>query len=272
MILEKLVQLPIWLFVLIITALTILIAQTGLYLKYRFFPKIQIAGEDSQSANILIRLVSTLLTVMLAFMVISIWKDYDVQRTNTEQEACVLGNLYRDSRGMNPRIESQIQALTILYTKSVIEDGWPEMQNGQESKSAWRAFNNLYGFVIRMNPEGKQEEIIYSRLIVHLNQLASFRRLRHLRNQTSSMPDFMTGIIFLASFVNVFFSYLLNVNNRKMHHLMVGLGGLMLGLAFSLILLLNHPYRGSTQISTKPLENLLDDVFPMADITFTQIK
>jgi len=272
MLLDRLVQLPVWLFVLIAALGTVLVVQLGLYLKYRFFPNIQVSGEDNQSANILIRLVSTLFIVMLAFMVISIWKDYDTQRTNTEQEACVLGNLYRDARGTNPKVEAEVQALVRNYTKTVVEDGWPKMQNGHESKIAWRSFNDLYGYVIRINPETKQEEIIYARLIGHINQLATFRRLRHLRNMVPSMPDFMTGIIIIASFVNIFFSYLLKVNNRKMHHLMVGMGGLMISLAFSLILLLNHPYRGSTMVSVKPLKNLLDDVFPMADITMVQQK
>src|SRR5688572_33353238 len=111
MLLDRLVQLPVWLFVLIAALGTVLVVQLGLYLKYRFFPNIQVSGEDNQSANILIRLVSTLFIVMLAFMVISIWKDYDTQRTNTEQEACVLGNLYRDARGTNPKVEAEVQAL-----------------------------------------------------------------------------------------------------------------------------------------------------------------
>ena len=84
------------------------------------------------------------------------------------------------------------------------------------------------------------------------------------------MPAFMTGIIFLASFVNIIFSYLIRVENRTMHQIMVGLSGTMLGLVFSLILLLNNPYRSSVRVSPNPLKNLLDDVFPMADITLAQ--
>ena len=34
-----------------------------------------------------------------------------------------------------------------------------------------------------------------------------------------------------------------------------------------MMLLLNYPYRGSLQISSYPLENLLKDVFPMAEVT-----
>ena len=270
MMLDKLVQLPIWFFVLLVTTATVVAVLSGLYIKYRFFPSFRISPEDNQSANILIRLASTLLTVMLAFMVISIWKDYDVQRSNTEKEACVLGNLYRDARGTNPKTEAEVQRLIINYTKIVVEDGWPGMAETRESKAAWQAFNELYGFVIRINPESKKEEIVYSKLLNHINELASYRRLRQLRNQTPSMPAFMTGIIFLASFVNIIFSYLIRVENRTMHQIMVGLSGTMLGLVFSLILLLNNPYRSSVRVSPNPLKNLLDDVFPMADITLAQ--
>ncbi|HSI90776.1 MAG TPA: hypothetical protein VK927_06630 [Adhaeribacter sp.] len=263
-------HLPTWLFVLLLTAFTVTLVLGGLALKFKFLPHLFLSSEDNQSANILIRLTSTLLTVMLAFMVISIWKDYEMQRTNTEEEACTLGNLYRDARGANLKVEAEIQGLVVNYTRAVVEHSWPAMADGRESKRAWRAFNDLYGYVIRINPENKKEEIIFARLSGHLNKLATYRRLRNLRNQNPSMPEFMSGIIFLGCIVNIVFSYLLQVENKRMHQLMVGMGGIMLGLVFSLIMLLNHPYRSSVKVSSQPLENLLDDVFPMAEVSLVE--
>ena len=269
---NPILQLPSWLFVAIFSGATTLILVFGLSLKLKFFPELFISAKDNTSANIMFYLVSTLLTIVLAFMLITIWRDYEDQRQNTGKEACVLGNLYRDSRALNANNETEIQQLIIHYTKEVVEDGWPAMQEERESRRAWTAFNRLYGKVIRISPESKAEEGVFPVMIAHMNDLASFRRLRIIRSQTPVLPPVLEWSIILATLVTVFFTYLIRVQSKRNEYLMVGLVGLMLGIVFSLIILLNNPYRGAARISPFPLENLLKDVYPMSDITKSKIE
>ena len=264
---QSFIQLPSGLVVLIITGGTIFIFEIGLWLKMKFFPQLLISNRDNHSANILFYLISTLFTVVLAFVVVTAWQDYEKQQKNTGLEACTLGNLYRDSRGFDEQTENEIQRLIIHYTGELVQDGWPAMREDRESKRAWVAFNELYGKVIRLSPNTKSEEQIFSQMLGQMNELATFRRLRILRNQTPVVPAILTWSIFLASIVTVFFSYLLKVQNRRIDRLMISLLGFMLGIVFSLIILLNYPYKSSIRVSTFPLENLLNDVFPSAEIT-----
>ena len=100
-----------------------------------------------------------------------------------------------------------------------------------------------------------------------MNDLAMYRRLRMIRNANPFMPDVLWAVIYIGSLLVIVTGYFLKISNKKVHLLLTTINSVMLGLIFSVMLLLNFPYRGSLQISVYPLENLLKDVYPMAKIT-----
>ncbi len=253
--------------ILVVTSFTVFIAILGMLIVRRYFADFFITTEDTPAASIFIRQISTLLAVLLAFVVISIWKNYEEQRENTGKEASALGNLYRDSRGLNSQTENEIQQMLATYTNDIVYDGWPKLKVGQESKVAWMSFNKLYGKVIKYEPINRQEEIVYANLIRELNDLAQYRRLRIIRSANHFMPEVLWVVIFSGSLLIIISGYFLKITEKKVYMFLTAINGLMLGLIFSTMLLLNDPYRGSLQISVSPIENLLKDVYPMAKIT-----
>ncbi len=259
--------LPPWLFTLILSVSNGLAVIVGLLITRKFLPTVYFKQEDAQIANIMIRQISTLLSVLMAFAVISTWQDYEHQRKNTAEEAIAMGNLYRDSRGLQPEIEHTVQGLLIDYTRYVVEDAWPKMLEKKVSQNTWTSFNKLYGYVIRLEPANGQEQIVFNHLLDHLNDLAKFRRMRLIRNASPHIPDILWVCIFVCTFMITFSSYFLRSNSRKAHTTLLAISGVVYGLIFAILLLLNHPYSGSLQISCDPLRNLLNDVYPMADIT-----
>jgi hypothetical protein len=239
----------------------------GMLFTRKYFSHLFFKPEDNQVANILMRQIGTLLSVLLAFAVISTWQDYELQRRNTAEEASTMGNLYRDCRGMDIEKEKEIQSLLKNYTKAVVEDGWPKMKELQESKLSWMAFNKLYGTIVRYMPTNLREQIIDARMIQHLNDMAKFRRLRHLRNADPLIPDILWVSIYCSTILFTICSYFLRSQNVKLQTIITIISAILFGVVFSMLLLFNHPYSGSLQISPTPIENLLKDVYPIADIT-----
>lgn len=265
--LQNIYQMDSWLFTIIVIGISIFVFVGGSIITRKYLSFLFIKSEDNAVANIIIRQNSTLLSVLLAFAVISIWQDYETQRKNTAQEAIIMGNLYRDSRGFDLGKEQKIKSLLITYTKLVIEDSWPKMREGKESRLAWTAFNELYGYVIRMVPENNREEIVFKQIIDNMHELAKFRRLRHLRNSTALIPDLLWATIYSITFLLLFSNFLLRMENQRMQKILMIISAIIFGMIFSLLLLLNHPYSSALQISPFPIENLLKDIFPAAEIT-----
>lgn len=255
------------LFTLLITTITVVVFIVGMLIARKYFSYLFFKPEDNQVANIMMRQLGTLLSVLLAFAVISTWQDYELQRRNTAEEASIMGNLYRDSRGMDIEKEKEIQYLLINYTKAVVEDGWPKMLECKESKIAWLAFNKLYGVIIRYLPANAREQIVEARMIQHLNDMAKFRRLRHLRNADPLIPNILWASIFCGTILFTISGYFLRCQNMKLQTIVTIISAILFGVIFSMLLLFNHPYSGSLQISSTPIENLLKDVYHIADIT-----
>lgn len=256
-----------WIFTLLVIFVTTIVSVGGLLFTRKFLPGYFILLVDISVANIYIRQVGTLLTVLLAFAVISIWNNFELQREHTAIEASTLGNLYRDSRGLRPDAEKEIQELITRYTKDVVEHAWPAMKEGRESIVAWVSFNKLYGKVVRYMPENSRDQIVLSRMLNHLNDLAKYRRLRHIRNANPYIPQILWITIYSGTLLILFSGYFLRTTKMRMQIILTTINGMMFGMLFAMMFMLNYPYRGSLQISSSPLQNLLSDVFPLAQIT-----
>ncbi|REJ82262.1 MAG: DUF4239 domain-containing protein [Bacteroidetes bacterium] len=265
--LYELIQMPAARFCFVIVLLSIVLAVGGLLFFRKFLNNFYFRSEDNVVANIVIRQISTLLAVMLGFAVITIWQDYELQRSNIGVEASIMGNIYRDSRGMDAETEKNIQSLLVDYTRQVVNDAWPKMKLGQESELSWMAFNKLYGYIIRLNSENTREEIVHSRLVHHLNELAKYRRLRHIRNAEPLIPPMLWGVFYSSTMLILVCGFFLRTGSLRLQTIMTAITGIVFGLIFSMLLLLNYPYRSSMQVSPAPIKNLLEDVYPMASIT-----
>lgn len=266
---QQLIALPTLVFTLIIIVASVSVALFGLYVGRRFLFKAALSSEESFSANVLIRLIGAILSVLLAFVVFSAWSDYEEQRKRVVLEACDLGNIYRDSRGLGFDEENNVQKLTKQYTYDIVHSGWPELALGRESRKSWMSFNLLYGEIIRYEPTKKSEEIIFDRMLHNLNELAAYRRMRIIRNENPHIPNILWGTILISGLLTLTFSYMIVTPKSKLQKYMIAMVGFMFGLVFSMIILLNYPYRSSIKISPYPFEKLLDDVFPTAEITAT---
>ena len=141
------------------------------------------------------------------------------------------------------------------------------MREGKESTLAWMAFNELYGYIIRINPGNIHEEIIFKQAIDNVEELAKYRRLRLVRNGSSIIPDLLWTIIFCISILFLYSNFLLRMQDRRVQIILTFVSASILGMIFSLLFLLNHPYSSGLQVSPYPFEKLIDDVFPTAEIT-----
>lgn len=267
-----LVSLPAWLLCLIFVITGMVISVSGLLLVKKFAPSIPIEGEQVRPAATICSIIGSLFAILIAFVVITVWQRYNEQYSSTVQEASVLGNLYRDSRGLGPEKEKEVQRLIKKYTHSLINNAWPALKNGQESKVSWVDFNNLYVEIISHRPKDDKERIIYSRLIQHLNVLSDFRRLRILNSNLPIIPDVLWYILLSGAVISIGFTYLFQIGTLPVQMIITAIHATVISLIFFVIVLLNYPYRSSIRVKPKPIEILLKDVYPIADAGRIYVK
>src|SRR5271156_6562534 len=66
----------------------------------------------------------TLYAVLLGFLVIAVWENYESAKDNAAEEASTLTTLYRQTNGMPPSERQEMRILLREYTESVARDEW----------------------------------------------------------------------------------------------------------------------------------------------------
>jgi hypothetical protein len=239
-------------------------AVAGLCAVRRLHPAAFLEGLEIRTVAAIFSATAALLALLLAFVVVTLWQNFDEQSRRTVEEAALIGSLYRTVEGLDPAATADIRALVRRYTETIVSDSWPMLREGRESSEAGRSFNDVYERIIRYSPSDRHEEIVYQSVMGTLERLAAFRRLR-LHNGRTSLPTVVPVMLLVMTLASISFTYLLQVSSPGVHALVVGLYVAAVGGVVSLMVLLDYPYRSSVGISSEPFERLANETFPSLD-------
>src|ERR1700674_3714907 len=66
----------------------------------------------------------TIYAVLLGFLVIAVWEQYDAAKRNIADEASLLTTMYRQTYGMPADEQRQMREYLKAYTEAVVGDEW----------------------------------------------------------------------------------------------------------------------------------------------------
>ena len=246
--------LPGWLILVCIIALSFLIT----YLAFKILRKIFSVEELEKFKDvtgIYVSMIGVLYGVFLAFIVIAIWENYDHVKSNIDNEADALSNIYRDAKGLPPATKFSIDSCVKKYVTFVVENEWAEMANNKESKSAMDARTKLQNLVIKIKPQDLGEQVIYTEMITNLNALTVARRSR-VNTANAELPGILWVILIGGGILLMFYIACFYVENQVFHlWLAFGVSGLIAILLF-VALELNYPFVGSNGLSPEAFQSL----------------
>ncbi len=192
----------------------------------------------------------TVFGIMLAFVVVILWQEYNKAVDSAKKEGTEALELYRDL-SMYPnqkQADSAIQSL-VNFTKLVIEDEYPAMANMRTSAKTEQAMNNLRNYIHNINPQTRQGQVLYVNILNDLETLSKLREDR-LSEMESSLPDIVWIALIIGAFVAIMFSTLLGSEKLWLHALLVSMLAIILATAFYLIIELDYPFMG--ELCAKP--------------------
>jgi Protein of unknown function (DUF4239) len=110
--------------VLLTIVLPVLAAVAGLALVQRLTPK-GLRSEHNDVAGFIYAVVGVAYAVLLAFVVIVVWQDYESAKATTEQEANELAGVYFLADRFSDPEGARVQELSRSYARAVVEEEWP---------------------------------------------------------------------------------------------------------------------------------------------------
>ena len=105
----------------------------------------------------------TVVGIMIAFVVVILWQDYNKAVDSAIKEGTEALELYRDLSAYPNRKQADSASKSLVrFAKYVIEDEYPAMANMRMSPTTEHAMNILRNDIHNINPQNRQEQILYA--------------------------------------------------------------------------------------------------------------
>jgi hypothetical protein len=235
--------------------LPVLVAVAGLVLVQRLVPPERREGQNDV-AGFIYAVLGVAYAVLLAFMLIAVWQDYNTAQTNVESEAHELAGVYFLASQLPEPQRTRLQGLARTYARVVVEEEWPMMERGQTSPRADSLLRQLRLELLEFDPHTKGEQVLYERGLTQLHDAADARRSRLLEVR-EGIPELLWVVLVGGGVVTVSFTYLFGLKSNVAHALMVAaLTLLICGILFT-IGEFDYPFSGVVEIRPEAFKEVL---------------
>jgi hypothetical protein len=233
----------------------VLVAVAGLVLVQRLVPP-ERRKEQNDVAGFIFAVLGVAYAVLLAFVVIAVWQDYETAQTDVESEAHELAGIYFLASRLPEPDQTRIRDLIRTYVRVVVEEEWPMMERGQTSPRADSLVRQLRSEIQEFDPHTKGEQVLYESELTQSHDADAARRSRLLAVR-EGIPDLLWVVLVLGGVITVSFTYLFGLRSNLAHALMVAALTLVIcGILFT-IGDFNNPFSGLVEIQPEAFKEVL---------------
>jgi len=253
-----LLNIPTFVLGIAIVAISIGVALGGLVLVRR---SVELRSLESHHdvAGFVLAVVGVVYAVLLAFVVVVTWEQFEDARATADTEASLVGSLYRDSFALDTG-GARLRVALEGYADSVVDDEWPEMsENQRESPRTDAALNSVWTAIRAAEPKGDGSTVFYDEAVSRLLDATQDRRTR-LLHSGNSLPAPVWWVLIFGAVICVAFTYLFGVERFKAQAIIVGALAGTIGLVLFLILALDLPFTGDVGVGPTAMEDVIGEL------------
>lgn len=216
-------------------------------------------GQHNDVVGFIIAVVGVIYAVLLGFVVIVGWENFDEAEQVVGLEASALRSIYRDSVALPPETQAQLQDLVRRYATEVTTDEWPAMAQGRPGDPRVGDLFFEMAREISSTPvtTPAQQEFVGAEA-ERLSQLVSLRSQR-LDIVDNGIPGVLWIALIVGGLVTIGFALLFGVERAALHLLMVGSLAALIGVLLFVAIVINYPFSGDIAVEPEPFERVLSD-------------
>jgi hypothetical protein len=215
--------------------------------------------QHNDVAGFIIAVIGLLYGVLLAFVVIIVWQQYDSATTDANHEAISVDVLYRDA-GLFPDQTAPIRQTLRDYAHSVVNDEWHAMSDHQsDSPVTDHLIGQLLTEFRAVHIQSPEEQTFYTESVKRVYDLADARRQR-LDANSNQLPIVLWIVLLAGGVITIGFTYFFGVSHFASHVLMVAALASMIALTIYLVLSLDLPFSGDLRVSPHAMEQALREL------------
>lgn len=174
----------------------------------------------------------------------------------TQREAIFLADINKELCLYGVKETGEIRALLKEYTKSLIENDWPALEDDQVDEATGDLLYRLEYDVWHLEPTTKIQDNLKASILNDVDKISEFR-LTRLQQAFSPPPFFVVvvllGFVFSMMCYGVYKPQLITVLAAVIYTLFIGI-------IIYIILAYSDPFQGFPGVDTTPLQNALERI------------
>ncbi len=232
------------------------LAVFGFRLALRIRPKAQDDAHNDVHA-VYFSMVGLLYAILLAFVVVVAWEQFNTAEDSTHTEATRLSNLLRDAQPLPDRDRVRIQTAIVTYLENVVDREYVSMADGEADEQTSAAYEAIWEEYYRTKVEDEPAATFFGSAVSRLNELGEARRLRLLSSQ-SKIPAPLWVLLIGGGLFTLMWLCPFQMADTRTQTLALGTVGAFTGFVLFLIYALQHPFSGDIAIDAAVYDSLID--------------
>jgi hypothetical protein len=213
---------------------------------------------ESDVAGTIATVVSAIFAVLLAFVVVVVWQQWDDAQSKVQQEANALANLYEEAGVFPEPRRSELRAQLRDYVRVVLSDEWPALVDGRDSPHARDALIRLRQTYRELQFSTTQDSLIYADSVQQINAVSDLRRLRILASR-DSIPLILWAVLIVGAVLTLVLSYYFSAGTTTAQATLTTAVAVLIAVSIFLLLAMDNPYSGQVAVSSDALTELLSE-------------
>lgn len=241
-----LLALPQWLAILLLVAIAVSFSITGFLIVHRLIPA-RVRQIHNDVAGFVFATLGTTYGVLLAFVVLVVWEQFNDAKANVENESSVAMVLYKNVVAYPDKAASRTMEEGLLkYIHQAVEERYPISVEQSASRSAV-TLTQLLTLLDGIVPDSGHEQILYTQILQNLNELSKYHNLRH-QAAHEELPSVIWIGVLAGAIIVISFTFLFGTENFWAHIVMMALLAALIAIVIYVVIEMDHPTRGSVTI------------------------
>jgi len=249
--------LPLWALAGLVIGAAVLFS-VGLQLMARRLFGIALIAENHEVAGFKFAVVGVAYAVLLAFVVVSVWDEFEATKRAADAEAERYYNVYRNSYNFPDEAGAPMRAALMAYAVAVRDKDWPAMVEGRRgSEAAAQRYTRLSYTV----GQTKSPDIALLPSVLHainLLQEVADLRLERLSDVGGHVTPLIWGVLLLGAVVTLAYPAFFATPRIAPQVLMTAGLAIIVGATVLLILNLNYPFSGPERVTAEAIDRVIE--------------
>ncbi|MGD9541263.1 DUF4239 domain-containing protein [Methylocystis sp.] len=229
----------------------------GLQLLARWRFGVELLAANHEVAGFKYAVVGVAYAVLLAFVVIVVWSEFERTGRAVHAEAERLFNLHRVSFNFPDETGQRMRRALISYAVEVRDKDWPQMEIGlRGSPAVAESQARLSRAIGQSNPEslGLLPSVMHA---INLMQQISDYRLERLSDVGGQVKPVIWGVLLFGVIITLAYPAFFATRYVTAQILMTAGLAAIIGSTLFLTIILNYPFSGPERLTSKPISDAI---------------